>query len=89
MLALSFGVPVVIPRVGMTAEVLENSGAGLLYPGTDEAGLETALRHLLDEKDAGRLAPMGVRARALAERLDWPDFGAALGLPAASRTAAG
>lgn len=73
LLALSFGVPVVIPRVGMTAEVLEGRDAGLLYDGAEgAAALETALRQLL-EAGPERLTEMGHNARALAETLEWRD----------------
>jgi len=75
MLALSFGVPVVIPRVGMTEEVLDGCHAGKLYDGSTGAeGLEQALRDLLAAKDDGRLAQMAINARTLAEEMDWPAF---------------
>jgi len=75
LLALSFGLPVVIPHSAMTAEVLEGQGAGALYDGRGGgAALEAALRGMLAEKDAGRLAAMAARARTRAEALDWPDF---------------
>ena len=79
LLALSFGVPVVVPEVGMTAEVLGSGPgpAGQLYTG-QAAELEQAIRTLLAEKDAGRLAQMGDNARAIAEATTWPDFGAVL-----------
>ena len=78
LLALSFGVPVVIPRVGMTGEVLEGNDAGLLYDGAEgEVALEAALRQMLDA-GAERLSDMGKNARALAETLDWRDFAAVL-----------
>ncbi|MFN3825315.1 MAG: glycosyltransferase [Pseudorhodobacter sp.] len=75
LLALSFGLPVAIPRSAMTAEVLEGQGAGALYTaGGGVAALEAALRDLLAAKDAGQLPAMAARARARAEALDWPDF---------------
>lgn len=75
MLALSFGVPVAIPRLAMTAEVLEEQGAGVLYEGDSGAlGLEGALRQLLAAKDSGDLKVMARQARELAERWDWPSF---------------
>ncbi|MCF8516915.1 MAG: glycosyltransferase family 4 protein, partial [Rhodobacteraceae bacterium] len=74
LLALSFGVPTVIPRVGMTADVLEGRDAGRLYEGSD--ALEAALRDMLRAKDEGRLAQMSTNARTIAEEMDWPDFGA-------------
>ena len=74
MLALSYGVPVAIPRVAMTAEVLDGHEAGVLYdPNLGEAGLEAALRSLLKAKDSGRLETMARLARLRAETLDWPD----------------
>jgi len=79
MLALSFGVPSVTPRVAMTAKVLDGNDAGRLYEG-GASGLEAALRDLLAEKDAGRLDRIAANARARARALDWPDFGPALSL---------
>mgnify|MGYP003643956350 CR=1 FL=1 len=75
LLALSFGVPVIIPSVGMTREVLEGHDAGVLYDAeNDHAALEGALRRLLARKDAGTLEQMRANARALAETQHWPDF---------------
>ncbi|MBM1222450.1 glycosyltransferase [Ponticoccus sp. SC2-23] len=76
LLALSFGVPVVVPDVGMTREVLGSGPgpAGRLYAG-EAAELEAAIRDLLSEKEAGRLQEMGTNARAIAEATNWPDFG--------------
>ena len=75
LLALSFGLPTAVPSVGMTRDVLEGQDAGVLYDG--EGGteaLEGAVRELLARKDAGEISAMGARARARAERLDWPSF---------------
>ncbi|MDB2407834.1 glycosyltransferase [Jannaschia sp.] len=84
MLALSFGVPAVIPAVGMTREVLEGSEAGVLYDGAGgEAALEAAIRRVLSAKDAGRLGGMQTAARSLAETMGWPDFGLLLSPDAA------
>lgn len=75
MLALSFGVPTVIPRTAMTADVLQGQPAGHLYdPQSGAEGLEAGLRGILAAKDAGRLPRLAQAARRLAERLDWPDF---------------
>ncbi len=82
LLALSFGVPVVIPEVGMTRDVLAGTDAGVLYGGPDNgpdngpdgATLGTALRQVLARKDAGQLPAMQQAARALARAQDWPDL---------------
>lgn len=77
LLALSFGVPTVIPRNAMTVDVLQGQGAGMLYDNAPEVAvpaLEDALRQLLAEKDAGNLPAIAARARARAQSLDWPDF---------------
>lgn len=76
LLALSFGVPVVVPDVGMTAEVMGSGPgpAGRLYAG-EAAELELAIRDLLAAKDTGRLPEMARNARAIAEATTWPDFG--------------
>lgn len=75
LLAISFGVPVVIPEVGMTREVLGGRDAGVLYDGeAGEAALIAALEQILARKGAGSLNAMGQAAEALADELDWPDF---------------
>lgn len=74
LLALSYGVPVVIPEVAMTREVLDGHEAGMLYdPSAGVAGLEAAVQTLLQAKDEGHLTGMAENARARAEALDWPD----------------
>jgi glycosyltransferase involved in cell wall biosynthesis len=80
LMSLSFGLPAVVPAVGMTREVLEGRDAGVLYDGAEgAAGVQAALEALLARKDAGTLATAAANARALAEELDWPDFGPVLG----------
>jgi len=74
LLALSFGMPVVVPEVGMTRETLENTDAGLIYDPTDETALQKALETVLKRKDAGTINKMAQAAAELAARLDWPDF---------------
>lgn len=75
LLALSFGVPVVIPDVGMTREVLQGTQAGLLYEGAGGAAtLEATLRDMLARTDDGRLSDMALAAADLGRTLDWPDF---------------
>lgn len=70
MLALSFGLPVVIPEVAMTRAVLGNSSAGMIYDGT--AGeLEDALIRMLAAKDRNELPDMRQEARRLAEEHEW------------------
>jgi glycosyltransferase involved in cell wall biosynthesis len=80
MLALSFGVPTVVPQTAMTAGVLEGQDAGQLYAAEGgEAALEAALGALLAAKDAGRLPAMAGNARRVAEAMTWPAFGGLLG----------
>ena len=75
MLALSFDVPVVIPEVGMTREVLGGRDAGVLYDGeAGEVALIAALEQVLARKRSGSLGAMAQAAEALAEELDWPDL---------------
>ncbi|NEX47755.1 glycosyltransferase, partial [Pseudotabrizicola algicola] len=77
LLALSFGVPTVVPNVGMTRDVLDGRDAGRLYDAAGGApALEAALREVLAAKDEGLLPQMAERARRLAQEMDWPDFGA-------------
>jgi glycosyltransferase involved in cell wall biosynthesis len=75
LLALSFGLPSLVPSVGMTREVLEGQDAGMLYKAAGgEAALELAMRNMLARKDAGDLGGMSQRARTCAEALKWEDF---------------
>lgn len=60
LLALSFDLPVVIPEVGMTREVLMGCGAGVMYDGADPAALDQALCNALRDL---RLAAAGPAAR--------------------------
>lgn len=74
LLALSYGVPVVIPAVAMTREALDGAEAGVLYdPSAGASGLEAAVRSLLVAKDQCRLPEIAQNARSRAEALDWPD----------------
>ena len=66
--ALSFGLPVVAPRLGCLPEVLDDD-CGVLYdPG--EGSLANALRTCL----RGDLPQMGQAARRRAEQLSWQDM---------------
>lgn len=87
MLALSYGLPAVVPSVGMTREVLEGRNAGaLLEAGSDAAALEAAITRILDAKATGEIETMRGNALTIARELDWPDithfFGAAAELEA-------
>jgi glycosyltransferase involved in cell wall biosynthesis len=73
-LALGFGVPVVVPEVGMTRQVIAGSKAGLLCNAADGMALETAVRGMLRHKDQGHLPEMRVAARERAAALSWGDF---------------
>lgn len=76
MLALSYGVPVLIPEVGMTRETLGDSAAGLLYDGSSygaEAVLH-GLRKMFARFEAGDGPVMRQAARSLAESAQWDDF---------------
>jgi glycosyltransferase involved in cell wall biosynthesis len=70
MLALSFGLPVIIPGVAMTRAVLANSIAGITYDGS-AARLEEAIARMLDAKDSDQLTEMKHEARRLAESFEW------------------
>ena len=69
--ALSFGLPVVLPRLGCLPELIDER-MGLLYDPEDERGLEKALVQIrtLDLEAAGRAALE--RAR----ELDWKGIAA-------------
>ncbi|MCH8617141.1 glycosyltransferase [Sphingomonas sp. SM33] len=70
LLALSFGLPVVIPEVAMTRSVLQHSNAGILYDGSGNQ-LEESICRMLAAKDKGELPAMRKEARALAESNGW------------------
>lgn len=70
MLALSFGLPVIMPDVGMAREVVEGSSSAILYDGS-AAKLEGAMLRMLAMKDSGELAEARENARQLAESHSW------------------
>jgi glycosyltransferase involved in cell wall biosynthesis len=75
LLAMSFGMPAVIPDVGMCREVLGARETGFLYPADGGAqGLLRAMEECLSLKDRGELSRIGQNARARAESLRWPNF---------------
>ncbi|MCQ0090533.1 glycosyltransferase [Roseovarius sp. M141] len=75
LLALSFALPVAIPAVGMTRDVLEGQNAGVCYDAQGgPAALKQALDDLLSAKDSGTLPSMAANARRVAQEQDWPDF---------------
>jgi glycosyltransferase involved in cell wall biosynthesis len=75
LLAMSFGVPTVVPEVGMCREVLGVRTAGFPYaPDADGQALLEAIERGLAHKDRGELSAIGRNARARAESLRWPDF---------------
>jgi glycosyltransferase involved in cell wall biosynthesis len=75
LLAMSFGVPTVVPNVGMCREVLGTSKIGFLYdPEPGAEALREAIEEGLSLKDRGELSEIGRSARARAESLRWPDF---------------
>ena len=73
LLSLSFGVPAVIPRVGMTEDLLQGHEAGFLYDRTVPGALTHALQQALACKRDGRLAQMQHNALARAQSQSWPD----------------
>jgi glycosyltransferase involved in cell wall biosynthesis len=64
--AMSFGLPVVISRVGGVPEVVTNDVEGLLVPPSDPGALALAIRSLLD--DPARRSRQGGAARMRALR---------------------
>ncbi|ADU50768.1 glycosyl transferase group 1 [Thermaerobacter marianensis DSM 12885] len=67
-LAMSHGRPVIAPRRGCLAEVVDAEG-GFLYPPADPAGLEQALRHALACRD--QLPAMGRHNRERVAAWTW------------------
>lgn len=78
LLSLSFGVPAVVPRLGMTAEVLEGSDGGILYDPTEDGALKTALRKGLHAKQAGHLPQMQEAALKAGQQMEWVNLSAVL-----------
>jgi len=73
-LALSFGLPTIVPRVGMTGEVLEGTDAGILYDPEADGALLAAMRALLARKDDGTIGAMSEAALNRAREQEWPDL---------------
>jgi len=65
-LAMSFGLPVIVPRIGCMPELLSHQSE-LLY----EQGEREALRETLTTVRSADLASIGQKNRAKMEKLDW------------------
>jgi glycosyltransferase involved in cell wall biosynthesis len=63
--AMSFGLPVVVTRVGGVPEVVTDGSEGFLVPPSDPGALATALGALLDDASRRRLMGDAARTRAL------------------------
>jgi glycosyltransferase involved in cell wall biosynthesis len=76
LLAMSYGVPVLIPEVGMTRETLSDSDAGLLYDGSKHGPepVLKGLRKMFDLFDSGHGPDMRQAARTRAAAAQWEDF---------------
>ena len=73
LLALSFDLPVIIPEVGMTREVLGEMGGCLQGEITSES-IQTAIKSALDTGTSD-LAPATAQSIACIQaKYDWPDF---------------
>lgn len=68
--ALGFGLPVVLPRRGCMADLIDDS-MGVLYEPDEPGALPAAMRRVRDMD----LQAAGRAARAQAKRLDWNDIG--------------
>lgn len=68
--ALGFGLPVVLPRRGCMADLIDGS-MGVLYEPDEPGALPAALRRVRDMD----LQAAGHAARSQAKRLDWNDIG--------------
>lgn len=67
--ALAAGKPVVAPRLGQLAEMVEHGRTGLLYPPGDAAACREAIRSLMD--DPARRECMGRAARSAVAGQSW------------------
>lgn len=66
-LAMSFGRPVIAPRLGCVAELIEEGKGGFLYAPEDETGLLHTMRKAI----GANLAKMGKYNLKKASKLDW------------------
>jgi len=73
MLALSFGVPIVAPRIGALADLPDD--VGFFYEPTDADGLSRTLAHVLSSPDD--VAKAAHRAREYADSMTWARAAAA------------
>jgi glycosyltransferase involved in cell wall biosynthesis len=67
-LALTFGKPVIAPRIGCLPETL-GEASDLLYDLEEENGLKRTLRSAIERRN--ELEDLGTKSRAVAERLSW------------------
>lgn len=75
LLALSFGVPSVVPAFGMTQEVIGDGEAGIVYDAQGAAeALETALRQMFQRIDRGEHPTMTTAARRIAQAAEWENI---------------
>ncbi len=70
LLALSFGVPVIAPRLGAFPEVINDSISGYLYDPSSETGLRDALQRACATPAATRV-DMGLKAFQTALSMNW------------------
>ena len=70
-LGMSFGKPIIAPRLGCIPDVLDDSG-GFLYDPAEEDGLLNAMRNALASR--AKLREMGNYNLRLAKKLDWRDI---------------
>lgn len=68
-LALSFGVPVIAPRIGALKDI--PAGAGFFYDPSQPQALETAIAKALKKRS---LAPQQKAAHRYAQKLAWPNI---------------
>ena len=69
-LGMTFGLPIVAPRIGCLPETLE--GCSILYDADQPDGLRAALEEALRSD----LPPLGQRGAEVAAGLDWGSIGA-------------
>jgi beta-1,4-mannosyltransferase len=72
-MAITWGKPVIVPRVGLIGEYVDESCA-LFYEACDDEGLFKALKAAI-ETDSNQLVQRGDHARALSMKLDWKVIG--------------
>jgi glycosyltransferase involved in cell wall biosynthesis len=81
LLAMTFGVPPILPRVGMVEELLQDGQCGFTFESKDTRQLLQTLCVAFDAKTSGKLSQMGACALERASSLNWQGVDKFLSFP--------